>query len=172
MEKITSVSGLQAKYGYTHEDPPGVAMRYLSISRGGLNSDNFWQVREQCRINDGTYTPIRIDGDLKTRFLHVSIDYPAKVSYTKDSYKGKQDIQTRTTLAAYCEKFGLEMTDYVTPGLVRGIGARVDDSMQMAQARAGDIQWPCTQSPVPDLSIRGKLLRIQDLIDEVLADLG
>ncbi|MGB8348308.1 MAG: hypothetical protein WCD86_25725 [Ktedonobacteraceae bacterium] len=74
----------------------------------GNNDTNFWATREQCRITNGEYSPITIEGDDPLRFLHVSADDPNKVAYTKDADKGRADIQTRTTLSAYCEKFGLQ----------------------------------------------------------------
>lgn len=74
-----------------------------------LNQTNNWQAREQARMDDGTYTPLKIAGDDPARFLHWSTDEPNKVAYTKDAEKGALDIQTRTTLPEYCEKFGLQM---------------------------------------------------------------
>lgn len=163
MEKITSATALQDHYvgGATLHK----AMHDAGISWGYLNDSNFWQVREQCRINDGTYTPIHIDGDDSMRFLHISTDDPAKVSYTKDAEKGKQDIQTRTTLAAYCEKFGLEVPPAVP---VRDDLARETD----AAAAAGRLAYDQTQAAPGAGSIRIKLNLIQHLIADVIADIG
>lgn len=161
MEKITGRDGLHSVFTAM---AIGTAAQQLGMSYP--HEENFWQVREQCRINDGTYTPIHIDGDDKMRFLHVSVDDPDKVSYTKDADKGKQDIQTRTTLAAYCEKFGLVMPQETQWSATDHEQAEGRVNRKYATELEGDWAGP---SPV---SIRGKLLRIQDLIDKVLADLG
>lgn len=189
MEKITNADQLNHVYGDGQTSQTARAMRDVGVAYGYLNNENFWQIREQCRINDGTYTPIHIDGDLKTRFLHVSVDDPAKVSYTKDADKGKQDIQTRTTLAAYCEKFGLEMPQETQwsatdPEQAEGRVTRDDPTAkQMAQAmnvpRIGTTTantlagLSLTQKDISSAnSVKGRLNLIQHLIDEVLADLG
>ena len=156
MEKIDSMVRLMDKYGRFRPDATSAGMDVVGISPGCLNDGNFWKAREQCRINDGTYTPIFIDGDDKMRFLHVSVDDSAKVSYTKDADKGRQDIQTRTTLAAYCEKFGLDMPEAFAVDAVR------------VEAALGCDNIP---QPAPRMSVREKLYAIQDLIDEVLQDL-
>lgn len=153
MEKITSRGELHSVYAAI---PFGTASSQLGMTYP--NEENFWQVREQCRINDGTYTPIHVEGDDKMRFLHVSVDNPAKVSYTKDADKGRQDIQTRTTLAAYCDEFGLDITTANTPDAV---------------IRAETENLPSLGTSAPRaVTIREKLGMIQDLIDEVLADIG
>lgn len=154
MEKITSKDKLLGAYSYSELT---TARDSVGILPSNINDENFWMVREQCRINDGTYTPIHIDGDDKMRFLHVSIDDPAKVSYTKDADKGRQDLQTRATLAAYCEKFGLEMPPVVP------VREDITRSIMDAATGADDVQRQKT--------IREKLGMIQDLIDKVIADI-
>jgi len=74
-----------------------------------LNDDDFWIAREHARILSEEYNPVRIEGDDPLRFLHVSVDNPDMVAYTKDAEHGRADIQTRTTMPKYCEKFGLEV---------------------------------------------------------------
>lgn len=70
--------------------------------------ENQWKAREQARMDNGTYDPVSLRGDGPDRFLHVSLVDPCMVAYTKNEEKGMADIQTRTTLEAYCKKFGLE----------------------------------------------------------------
>lgn len=96
------------------------SMNYGSRALDTLNmqastDDNFWMAREQARILSGEYRLVAVEGDDKLRFLHASIDDPDMVAYTKDADKGRADIQTRTTLAAYCEKFGLHAQEVQPP---------------------------------------------------------
>jgi len=91
MEKITSKEQFEA----------------AALSAAFLTDDNFWIAREAARVQSNQYTPIKLEGDDPLRFLHVSVDDLNKVAYTKDAESGRADIQTRTTMTAYCTKFGL-----------------------------------------------------------------
>ena len=102
MEKITSLDKLHQIYSST-----GIERAAEIIEIRSPNDDNFWEVREQCRMKH-TYTPVKIEGDDPLRFLHISTDDPAKVAYTKDADYGRKDIQTRTTLVKYCQEYGLD----------------------------------------------------------------
>lgn len=157
MEKITTASDFLER---TTALKLFVALFNTGVNFNDISDENFWKVREQYRINDGTYTPVCIANDDKTRFLHVSVDDPAKVSYTKDAGKGRQDIQTRTTLAAYCDKFGLDITTANTP-----------DAAPRLWLEDAVLKYPFGPADTGHLSIRAKLDNIQHLIDEVLADL-
>ena len=96
--KITTHEQLEATYG-----------RGL-IDHARSFYGTVWYQREHIRAISGEYQMIYVAGDDPSRFLHVSQDTPGKVAYTKDSGKCSQDIQTRTTLAAYCDKYGLDIS--------------------------------------------------------------
>lgn len=103
MSKITTFEQLDAAYTDS-------VIRAANAHITAVNGNNIvpiWQTREQCRIIDGEYTAMNIPGDDPLRFLHQSNDDPDKVAYTKDADHGIADVQTRTTMAAYCEKYGL-----------------------------------------------------------------
>ena len=99
MDKITNAEQVR---NMSHS---AMAMSQLDIA--DITDENFWKVRELARFLSDQCKPVFLAGDEKIRFLHVSIDDPDKVAYTKDADKGRQDIQTRTTLEAYKAKFGL-----------------------------------------------------------------
>jgi len=140
MEKITSVEQLLDEYG---DASLNAAKASLGITHLMIVDSNLWMIREQCRINSGEYTPIKVEGDDLTHFLHVSADDPGKVAYTKDADKGRADIQTRTTLAKYCEKFELDIstasTPQPTPAQQEPVVNRVVRELQEeGEPRAGD----------------------------------
>lgn len=88
-------------------------MKYSALAQMNLKfltitENNFWMIREQARSHLPNYKSISLFGDDPMRFLHVSTNDPNRVAYTKNAEKGKQDIQTVTTLEAYCDKFGLD----------------------------------------------------------------
>lgn len=99
MEKITT----KAQFNFTYSE----WIQLKALSAAFLTKDNVWIARETARIVSGDYTPLGIEGDDPLHFLHVSLDDSDKVSYTKDAEHGRADIQTRTTMPRYCEKFGL-----------------------------------------------------------------
>lgn len=103
MEKITTAEALVETYTSDARTRACTKLGFLNYT-----DENFWAVREQCRMLSGEYNAIFIPNDDLDRFLHVSTDNPDMVAYTKDVDKGRADIQTRTTLAAYCTKFGLQ----------------------------------------------------------------
>lgn len=76
-----------------------------------------WKVREQCRMNSGTYARLVVEGDDPTRFLHVSLDDPSMVAYTESEEDGVRDIQKRTTMPVYMEKYGLSGVEVTTAPL-------------------------------------------------------
>ena len=100
------------KYLIEHEEVPSktVAEQYLiRLADQFFNQGEvkMWKQREQNRINSGEYKAIAIPGDDVNRFLHHSLDGTDRVAYTKSSDKGEADLQTVTTMEAYCQKFGL-----------------------------------------------------------------
>lgn len=72
-----------------------------------LTDENFWEVREKIRHLNGVYTQIFLPGDDDSRSLHVSLTDASRVAYTESAEKGRLDIQTVTTIEAYCKKYGL-----------------------------------------------------------------
>jgi len=102
MNRILTRAELEDNYS------PSIIAEATQTLRGITDDDlDTWQLREQCRMGGRLYTPITILGDNHMRFLHEALDAPDMVAYTKCAGKGEVDIQTRTTLAAYCTKYGL-----------------------------------------------------------------
>lgn len=77
---------------------------YVTYSEATQVETLDWRTREQARLDVGHYQPASFEGR-PGHFLHQSTDDPAKVAYTKDDYRGEQDIQTRTTPEAYRERY-------------------------------------------------------------------
>ena len=122
MEKITSQDQFCImKYG---------AQALDNLGLWGSTPENFWMAREEARMLAGEYTAISIVGDSRDRFLHGSTDKPDMVAYTKDAENGRADIQTRTTLAAYCAKFGLQEPVDQTDSQDAPATAQTSDSVQ------------------------------------------
>lgn len=113
MSKITSIDALRACFTV---DQTARAIDKLVAHQGPLTDKPVWMVREQCRMDSGEYTAITLHGDDPLHFLHVSTDDSTMVAYTKNAEKGAADVQTRTTLQAYKDKFGL--SDSATPAAV------------------------------------------------------
>lgn len=111
MQKILSMVHVQAHFSEVIDQ----ARENL-----GLSDPQFWQLREECRMLDGTYTPFGIAGDDHMSFLHMALDGTGRVAYTKSAEKGADDIQTVTTLDTYCEKFGLHEPEQHAPESILG----------------------------------------------------
>lgn len=103
MSKLISMQDIEGLYLQREIDQARTDLR----EKFGLGIPQVWQVREQLRMNSNPSRWIDVANDNPLRFLHQSEDDPTKVAYTNNGDKGQQDIQTRTTLAAYCQRFEL-----------------------------------------------------------------
>ena len=110
---MTTITTTQQLDAYYNRDELAIARATLR-ERSGVEP-YFWMVREQIRMFDGTYEAVSVPNDDPMRFLHKSTSGDGRVAYTKNADKGARDIQTVTTLEAYCRKFGLTMPSAVEP---------------------------------------------------------
>lgn len=116
------------------------AMAVCSLGLDESTDDNFWMAREKARMLSGEYTVITINGDHKERFLHVSADDLGKVAYTKDADNGRADTQTRTTLAAYCEKYGLQEPAVIPAVTANYEAGSITDCMEEMDGAIGRVR--------------------------------
>lgn len=71
-----------------------------------------WHPRERERFNDGTYRHVLPSLSKYCReehFVHVSKEDPSLIAYTQSTYKGFLDIQTKSSIRGYLEKFASQV---------------------------------------------------------------
>lgn len=128
--KINSRQALEAALAETVRNGSFISILGLAEARyGALSDDNYYLVRDFLRLNwsgapgvllDDGHAWVPVDGGNAYHFLHVSTDDANKVAYTKDEGRGRDDVQTRTTAAAYYEKYGRYPTNYAVVGATAG----------------------------------------------------
>ena len=70
-----------------------------------------WWQREQCRLNNGTYTPPPWDlWEVSDHWAHVSKEDPTQIAFTENEAKGERDIQTRMRPGRYLARYYPSLT--------------------------------------------------------------
>lgn len=81
-----------------------------------VQKDDNWRAREQRRLEDGTYKPLKWTVDqlppIKDHFAHADPDYAGYVSFTENEEKGRADIRSRRSISSYLSTFYPHLNPY------------------------------------------------------------
>jgi hypothetical protein len=148
--KINSTQALSGAIGGHHTLELDDLIDEASSRYGKPSDNNFYLFRDFLRLNwsgasgvlleDGT-SWVPVDGGNARHFLHVSTDDSNKVAYTKDEDRGRDDVQTRTTAAAYFEKYGR--------------APRNQDTIVTSTPEAPTPEAPTPEAPTPEAPTPG-----------------
>lgn len=105
-----------------------------------------WRIREQARLLTGYYTPVPwshvlepIDG----HFVHMSLENPMLVAYTRNDSKGEQDLQTPMKPGRYLAQFYPSLAPHTVRDLQSGI------------LRDAELKFAVTADEIEDIYVRG-----------------
>jgi len=131
------------------EDDPGFAWADATDAERPSCIDAFdlpWRIREEARLLIGHYKPVPWAGVLSPiddHYVHMSLENPMLVAYTRNANKGEQDLQTTMKPGRYLAQFYPSLAAHTVRDLQSGI------------LRDAELKFAVTADEIENIYVRG-----------------
>lgn len=105
-----------------------------------------WRIREQGRLITGYYKPVPWSAMLDPiddHYVHMSLENPMLIAYTRNDSKGEQDLQTTMKPGRYLAQFYPSLASHTVRDLQSGI------------LRDAELKFAVTADDIEDIYVRG-----------------